>query len=64
MILVSLSGKVARMPREHKALFLRFSLFGETALTGLVERDWFVRIARGFWIFCGLLWLAVVCLSC
>ena len=57
LILVSLSGKIARMPREHKALFLRLSLFGETALTRLFERDRFVRIARGFWICCGLLWL-------
>lgn len=45
------------MPREHKALFLRFSLFRETALTRLFERDRFIQIARVFWIFCGLLWL-------
>jgi len=57
LILVGLSGKIARMPREHKALFLRLSLFGETPLTRLFERDRFVRIVRGFWICCGLLWL-------
>ncbi len=50
LILVGLSGKIARMPREHKALFLRLSLFGETALTRLFERDRFVRIVRVFWI--------------
>ena len=57
VILVGLSGKIARMPREHKALFLRLSLFGETALTRLFVQDRFMQIARGFWIFCGLLWL-------
>jgi hypothetical protein len=57
LILVGLSGKIARIPREHKALFLRLSLFGETALTRLFERDRFIQTVRGFWIFCGLLWL-------
>ena len=57
LIIIGLSGKIARMPREHKELFLRLSPFGETALRRLFERDRFIQFVRRFWIFCGLLWL-------
>jgi hypothetical protein len=63
LILVSLSGKIARMPREHKALFLRLSLFGETALTRLFERDRVVGSSEASGSSAAYSGLSVACLS-
>lgn len=58
LLIIGTAQQLSRIPRDHRETLARFSVFGRgTRFSRFWERDDVIRIAKVFWIVCGLLWL-------